>query len=199
MEHHKKRYRSHKGTVFIDLKLRQLSQLFDSRDPSPFVERDLDDNAVDYIVSSTMEHSIKTPIELVIHLSDMDAFPIEPKIIVDSIHNHFDYDAELMQKKTSRIFKQGQLGILVGVIILFICLSVSQIITPETEKSYLSVLKEGLVIMGWVGMWRPIDLFLYSWWPQVEMRRVFLKLSKIPVEIKVQSKSVETPALNPSK
>ncbi|MEQ1664340.1 MAG: hypothetical protein ABL927_03075, partial [Bdellovibrionales bacterium] len=65
--------------------------------------------------------------------------------------------------------------------------------------SYLSVIKEGLVIMGWVGMWRPIDLFLYSWWPQVEMRRVFLKLSKIPVEIKVQSKSVETPAAHPIK
>ena len=35
----------------ISLKLRDMSQLFNSMDPSPFIEKDLDDDAEEFIVS----------------------------------------------------------------------------------------------------------------------------------------------------
>lgn len=175
--------------IIIDLKLRLISQLFDSRDPSPFLERDLDDDAADYIVSATLEHNMRTPIALVIHLSDSESFTLDPKIVVESIHNHFSYNADLISKKMTRTWRQGQVSLLIGAVVLFSCLSIAQSIPLEKAYSYLAVLREGMIIMGWVAMWRPIDIFFYSWWPQIEMRRVFLKLAKVPVEIKVQEKS----------
>src|SRR5215475_3977230 len=51
----------------IEISLNRLSQLFNSFDPSPFHERDLDQNAEDYIVSSAEEISRHCPPRLVIH------------------------------------------------------------------------------------------------------------------------------------
>ncbi len=52
----------------IEINLSRLAQLFNSLDPSPFHERDLDHDAEDYIVGSAEEASRHYPLALVIHL-----------------------------------------------------------------------------------------------------------------------------------
>jgi hypothetical protein len=52
----------------ISLKLRELSQLFNSMDPSPFIDRDLDHDAEEFIVSSAREAHGSHAFELLIHL-----------------------------------------------------------------------------------------------------------------------------------
>ncbi|MGB2676157.1 MAG: hypothetical protein WAN12_03640, partial [Candidatus Acidiferrum sp.] len=58
----------------IRLKLREMSQLFNSMDPSPFIEKDLDDDAEEFIVSWAQEFSPDDPIKLRIYL---DQWPVE--------------------------------------------------------------------------------------------------------------------------
>jgi hypothetical protein len=58
----------------ISLKLRDTSQLFNSMDPSPFIEKDLDDDAEEFIVSWAQEFSPNAAIKLRIHL---DQWPAE--------------------------------------------------------------------------------------------------------------------------
>jgi hypothetical protein len=72
----------------IRLKLRDMSQLFNSMDPSPFIEKDLDDDAEEFIVSWAQEFSPDAPIKLRIYL---DQWPAEnPKeLIMTAVHNHF--------------------------------------------------------------------------------------------------------------
>jgi len=43
------------GRSRIDIKVTQSRQLFDFRDPAPFRERDLDDEAVEYLLASARE------------------------------------------------------------------------------------------------------------------------------------------------
>ena len=52
----------------IKLKLRDLSQLFNSMDPSPFIEKDLDDEAEEFIVSWAEECSPHAQLDLRIYL-----------------------------------------------------------------------------------------------------------------------------------
>jgi hypothetical protein len=51
----------------------------------------------------------------------------------------------------------------------------------------LSLLRESLVIAGWVAMWRPMEIYLYEWWPLRRRRRVYQKLSRIPLEVVLAS------------
>jgi hypothetical protein len=33
------------------------------------------------------------------------------------------------------------------------------------ERRISEILRESLLIGGWVAMWRPMEVFLYDWWP----------------------------------
>ena len=43
---------------------------------------------------------------------------------------------------------------------------------------------EGLLILGWVAMWRPIEVLLYDWWPLARRRTLLRRLATIPVEVR---------------
>jgi hypothetical protein len=45
------------------------------------------------------------------------------------------------------------------------------------------VIREGFLIGGWVAMWRPLEVFLYDWWPIRAEARLFDRLSRMPVRI----------------
>ena len=45
------------------------------------------------------------------------------------------------------------------------------------------VLRESLVIGGWVAMWRPMEIFLYDWWPIRANARLADRLSAMSVRI----------------
>jgi hypothetical protein len=45
---------------------------------------------------------------------------------------------------------------------------------------------EGLLILGWVAMWRPTEALLYDWWPMTWRRGLLRRLASIPVEIRTR-------------
>jgi len=45
------------------------------------------------------------------------------------------------------------------------------------------VIAESLVIMGWVAMWRPAEIWLYEWWPIRARRRLLQRLAAAPVTV----------------
>lgn len=57
-------------------------------------------------------------------------------------------------------------------------------------------LSEGLLILGWVAMWRPVEVFLYDWWPEFGRRRLFLRIAGMSVE--VRPTELEDPSPLPS-
>jgi hypothetical protein len=50
-----------------------------------------------------------------------------------------------------------------------------------------SVLQESLVILGWVANWKPLETFLYDWWPLARRRNLYRCLAAATVEIRVRS------------
>jgi len=72
----------------IKVKLRDIDQPFNSMDPSPFIEKDLDDKAEEFIVGWAMEFPRETPLKLRVQLEQR---PVEDasNIIQQAVHNHF--------------------------------------------------------------------------------------------------------------
>jgi hypothetical protein len=52
------------------------------------------------------------------------------------------------------------------------------------NTSFAAVLRESLFVGGWVAMWRPIEVFLYDWWPLLADARRFDRLAAMPVEFR---------------
>ena len=62
------------GVVAIDLRLSRVAQLFNTFDPAPFHERDIDDDAEAYIVACAREITHRHRFKLVVHLPPEEAY-----------------------------------------------------------------------------------------------------------------------------
>jgi hypothetical protein len=168
----------------IELNVRDITQLFNSMDPSPFHEKDLDHDAEEFIISWAQEFHHKDPLELVVHL---EKFPTESepkKLIEQAVHHYFAYRAKLNQIEFRRLMKQGRTSLLIGLPFLFLCLMASEFLTVVGKSTLLNVALQSLGIAGWVAMARPLEIYLYEWWPLRRRGQIFQKLSRIPVQVR---------------
>ena len=51
------------------------------------------------------------------------------------------------------------------------------------DSRWTEIVRESLLIGGWVAMWRPLEVFLYDWWPIRAEARLGDRLSEMPVRI----------------
>ena len=166
----------------IEVSIHDVKQLFNSMDPSPFHERDLDDDADAYIVSWAREYAINAPVKLRVHLEEWPAGdPAE--MIADAVHHHYENSAALAALEMRRVMREGRATLAIGLLFLAICLGASRAITLRSRAEWATYLTEGLLIVGWVAMWRPLQTYLYDWWPVRLKRLIYTKLSAMPVEV----------------
>ena len=76
------------------------------------------------------------------------------------------------------------MSLAIGLVFLFACVGLRQLLLAWDSGTFGHIIAEGLLIAGWVAMWRPIDTFLYGWWPLRRKCAIYAKLTTIPVEIR---------------
>jgi hypothetical protein len=69
----------------------------------------------------------------------------------------------------------------IGLLFLAACLTLRRTLLAAGSHDLLA---EGLLIIGWVALWRPVEMFLYDWWPLLRRRRRFASIASMPVEIR---------------
>ena len=176
----------------IEVHLRELSQLFDSLDPSPFFEKDLDPKAEEYIVDSLRQLPPGAANTLLIHL-DESARPSESEdAIGKSIREHFSRRAGHCRRQLHQLLRRGLISLVIGIVFLALVLAASEGIGKMLGDGTLTqLIHQGLIIIGWVAMWRPLEIFLYDWWPILGERRLHEALSNIPVRIALRSTAAQ--------
>ncbi len=175
-------YRTEGDTVLIEIRLSRLQQLFESLDPAPFHEKDLDPDAEAYIVGAAREIPLAIPAKIVIQLP-----PAELAAAGDvgaALHNYFAYRRDIALRDLREQLRLGRTSLIIGLGFLFACISAREIVVSFGDGTFEKILSEGLIIMGWVAMWRPIQVFLYDWWPIRRTVLIHAKLATIPVELR---------------
>jgi hypothetical protein len=67
-----------------------------------------------------------------------------------------------------------------------VCLLLAQFIGTLAEDGVgRELFREGLLIVGWVAMWRPLQIYLYEWWPVLQRQRLYARMSRMPVDLRV--------------
>ena len=182
----------------VEVRVRELDQLFDSLDPSPFYEKDLDRNAEEYIVASVKELPAGTPTALVVHLDQPAGAADEARLLGDAIRVHFARRSQLLRWELRRLLRRGWISLCIGLAVLAASVIGGEALTQSAGGRHLPrVFAAGLHIGGWVAMWHPIEIFLYQWWPLLGERRIYDRLSQMPVEIAYNAPAAPgvTPAL----
>lgn len=174
--------RDEDGAWLVEIRLRETRQLFNSLDPAPFHEKDLDDEAERYIVGAVRDFHLDAPLKLVFHLP---AGATGAETIPDAVHHYFAYRGAMSARELRSRLRQGRISLLIGLAFLFTCITLRQTLLLEAHDSVLAeIVAEGLLISGWVAMWEPIQIFLYDWWPIRAMRRIYDKIAVMPIEVR---------------
>src|SRR5512139_2305640 len=173
------RDRDKTDTVAVELRLDRIPRLYNSLDPAPFHEKELETAADVYIVGSA-EDLAGRPMRLVIMLPESELARPEAAHIAASIRNHFALREHTEHRRLRAEWQRGRISLLIGLGFLVVCLVVRELLI-SSESPVSRILAEGLLIVGWVAMWGPLDVFLYGWWPIAGRRRLFASLARLDV------------------
>ena len=168
----------------IELSVTALEQLFNHLDPFPFRDRDLDKSAEEFIVGWARELPATSPIRIVVHLPRANLGSWQASALEQALHSYFAYRAEMTGRDLSELFRNGRRSLQIGLTVLLVSVATSQLVIARFgDDGLVAVLKEGLIILGWVANWRPLEIFLYDWWPIVNKRRLYRRLSAASVAL----------------
>lgn len=89
-----------------------------------------------------------------------------------------------MQRKLRLLIRRGLVSLVIGVAFLAAAFATERMAARLLGQSgWRGLFEQGLLIVGWVAMWRPLEVFLYDWWPIVGERRIYQRLSRIDVRV----------------
>jgi hypothetical protein len=174
---------AHKPVHRIELRLRELAQLFNSLDPTPFHEKDLDPDAERFIESWALEFPPGSRLQVVVHLERLPSDLDVEALVSTAIRNYFAYKADLKRRELRLLFREGRISLAVGLSFLASCLLAANLARAFATGAALQIAREGLTIGGWVAMWQPLQIFLYDWWPLVRRRRIYHDLAIAQVRV----------------
>jgi hypothetical protein len=169
----------------IEVRIAEISQLFQSLDPFPFRDKDLDKEAEEFIVSWARELPVDQPLKIVVHLPQSQASTPEARELGPALTRYFDYRARGIDLDLRELFRVGRRALVIGVTVLFFSVIAGQTVAANASPHPVGrVVEESLLIFGWVANWRPIEIFLYDWWPIVRRRNLYLRLAAAHVELR---------------
>jgi hypothetical protein len=172
------------GCAPIEIHVGELNQIFNSLDPTPFRERDLDPKAEEFIADWARERHGDVPLGLLIHV-DRDQIDADKVAIVEgAVREYFAGRAGVTRLRLRQLFRVGRTSLGIGVLFLAGSILVGNLVEEMLEHTrFAGVASESLLIGGWVAMWKPLEIFLYDWWPVRDEARLFDRLSAMTVRV----------------
>lgn len=165
-------------TADIDIRVQRIEQLFDSLDPSPFREKSLDVDFEAYLRDCAGEHAPGVRLRLRIHAPpDLIARRTD---IESAIHAHFHFLLVQVERRHRASQRRYRSVVVIGFAVLSASLLLRQLLA-DWHGPLSEVLVEGLLVLGWVALWRPIEVLLFERQEAQQKRQVLATLARIEV------------------
>ena len=169
----------------IEIRVDGIAQLFHTLDPFPFREKDLDREAEEYIVGWARELPADRPFRVIVHFPNDESQTDLARDLPEALGKYFAGRAAVLQGDLNELFRIGRRSLAIGVAILIACLLAANLVSGFlADAPSRRIVQESFLILGWVANWRPLEIFLYDWWPITRRRDLYRRLSTAAVEKK---------------
>lgn len=168
--------------ALIELTVEKPQHLFHAFDPSPIAGRELDERVEGFIIHSA-EDVPETQYRLTIHVPHQVS-PTEADGLANAVRAHFNHQYEIETRKRRTLMREGRQALAIGIGFLLACGLAGHFALKALPLPLGLFVEQGLLIVGWVANWRPIEIFLYDWRPLARNQRLFGALARMPVEFR---------------
>src|SRR5581483_6035390 len=174
----------------VSIHVRDLAQMFNSLDPSPFWDRELDRTAAQFIEEEFSEKMSAGVWHLHVHAQEGIASGADLQAAVEHYYGRL---ASSERRALREHFWMAQVALAGGVLIFLVSMG-ARGIAHRVFGSLPAVLDEGLIILAWLALWRPAEALLYDWVPSYRRRRLFERLASIRVSVRSDIPAAGLPA-----
>lgn len=171
------------SSYLIEVHLTELRLLYNPIDPSPPREKDLESKVDEFIVD--WARSARRDARFALQIYVDHGGPTEDATTVgDAVREFFRQRSLSSARRLSQLFRVGRTSLVIGVAFLAAAVILAELVARAyAGRPVGTLIRETMVIGGWVAMWRPLEIFLYDWWPILAERKLYDRLSVMPVRI----------------
>lgn len=164
----------------IEIRLERLEQLYDLLDPAPFRDKALDRAAEAYLLECAEDAPGNEPVRLKVRVPSA-LVPREAEV-AEAVHAHFRWLWTRAEKRRVARARMHRFAMLLGVLVLLAALGVRRLVETHAEGA-ADILREGLLILGWVALWRPVEWVLFDTWEHRQRRSALERLATAEVRL----------------
>lgn len=169
----------------VNIYVRDLSQLFNSLDPSPFWDRDLDREAADFIEGEFSDKLSADAWNLYVHAHGDGTSPAD---LQTAIENYYGRMASSARRALRDHLWSSQWTLVGGVLVFLLSMGLRTLLGHLLGR-LPQILDEGLIILAWLALWRPAEMLLYGWMPLRRRQRLYERLTGIRVFVRPDMQS----------
>ena len=184
------RLRDHKarsGSATVSIHVRAVSQMFNSLDPSPFWDRDLDREAAQFIEAEFSDKPSADVWHLRVYAQEGITLAAD---LQAALEVYYERLAGSERRALREHFWMAQLTLAGGALIFLLSMGIRRL-AYSAWGTLPWALDEGLIILAWLALWRPAEALLYEWAPLYRKRRLYERLAGVKVSVLPYSPSSE--------
>ena len=175
----------------IEVHVTELRLLFNPIDPSPPRERDLAGSAEEFIVDWARSAHRDARLALQVDVDEPEV-PAQADTVGAATREYFRQRSLSARRRLSQLFRVGRTSLVIGVAFLAAAITLAGLVSGALgESTFATLIRESIVIGGWVAMWRPLEIFLYDWWPILAERKLYDRLSVMPVNVRFRARQAK--------
>lgn len=179
----KGKHHAAQSAASVSIHVRDVAQMFNSLDPSPFWDRDLDRDAAEFIEEEFSEKLSAQTWHLHVHSHDGAALAADLQAAVEHYYERLAGSARYRLRDEMRV---AQVALLGGVAIFLLSMTLRGVLTGMLQDSAPRMLDEGLIIIAWLALWRPVESLVYGWVPLYRKRRLYERLAAVRVSVRTE-------------
>lgn len=173
----------------ITLHLHEVKHLFVQPDFDPFGRDELYVSGIDYLLTLMQSSSLRRPLTTRILLPPEQVALAESLDLKQAIARYCRFKLDANKRGMTSLLWVGTKALQTGILVLVVALSLAALLTNARifPDGVTTIITEGLTIIGWVSLWRPIEVLLYEWWPAWRERRTYERILHMQVEVAVDA------------
>lgn len=170
----------------LDIHVDVSERLFNSIDPAPFRDRDLDPAVIQYVVEWAEDLPAKAALRVCVRLDRAAAE--DAALVRAAFAENFRQAAASKRREVRRLFRDGRISLLIGLVFVAAAILIGESITMMANAGpYVRIIADSAVIGAWVALWHPINIFLFDWWPIRRRAALYDRLAGADVAISCAS------------
>ena len=171
--------------------VRNREQLFNSLDPSPFWDRDLDREAAAFIEEEFSDRPRDRPWLLNVSIGDQ---PDDTQsVLEEAVRRYYRRLTDSVWEQTREQLRIARISLALGVGVFLACTVGRELIDGEGAGRLPRALDEGLIVLAWIALWLPIEQLVRDLVPLLRQRSFYGHLARLRVHVRRAPAVLATP------